>query len=76
MLCIRFLHHGAGVLGGAMRRYLADAERMTNGPRPVLANGTRLKAMASSIISLRTSVSADRRSAAGWLLGCELLMTV
>src|SRR5690349_15884528 len=41
-----------GTAGQAERRglrFLATSERMTTGPRPVRANGTRLRAMASSI---------------------------
>ena len=51
---------------GCVRRgdvpgFLADVERMTTDPRPARANGTRLRAMASSIrraTSGRASVDA------------------
>src|SRR5262249_11113394 len=47
--------------GQVGRRFLADVERMTTDPRPARANGTRLRAMASSIrraTSGRASVDA------------------
>ncbi|TME79782.1 MAG: hypothetical protein E6I43_14035 [Chloroflexi bacterium] len=56
--------HAFSFLFSFLRRCLADTERMTTGPRPVPENGTRLRAMASSIrraTSGRASVDAPSR---------------